>query len=157
MATGRQSTDSKRVITVRMVESATAANGAPTGLPLPIPAATVGYDLSDLGAGYVLPDSVTVRIYETAGSGTMTLSYARMWGYSLASGLWTPLGLGTGTDKGKLNNAAAFDESGNNQLRHSEPLIFLHHIDGIYVELGVFGGTATALTASIDFPRHAGR
>jgi hypothetical protein len=148
MATGIQ-TASPRLKTVRLVESATAANGAPTGAPSSTPAATVGFLLSS--ETLIGPDC-TVRLYSTAGSGVMTLSYARVWGYSTASTAWVPLGVGTDADKGKLNNGAAFGETAADVIAHAEPLYDITHFDGVYVELGVFGGTATAISVDLDFP-----
>lgn len=155
MATGLQSTESKRVVTVRLVEGATAANGAPTGIPLPTPTAGRGFDLSALQSGFVIAGHAGVRIYSTAGSGTMSCSYARMWTYSLSSGLWTPAGVGTAADKGKLNGGAALEETSADAIRHHELMLYPGASDGIYIELGVFGGTATALTVEVDLPRHA--
>ena len=150
MATGLQSvTASTRIKTVRLVEAATAANGVPSGAPSSTPAATVGFAL---GSHTLLGPDCTVRLYSTAGSATMTLSYARVWGYSVASGVWCPLGIGTDADKGKINNAGTFGETGADVIRHSELLTGIHHFDGIYVELGTFGGTATAITVDLDFP-----
>lgn len=149
MATGIQSTSSTRVKTVRLVESATAANGAPSGAPTSTPAATVGFLISTTS----LPQTdCTVRIYETAGSGTMAMTYARAWGYSVSSATWAPLGVGTDAAKGYLNGGSGFGETGNNQLRHAEPLVFSNHLDGIYIELGVISGTNTALSVELDFP-----
>lgn len=148
MATGLQTSASTRVKTVRLVESATAANGVPSGAPSATPAATVGFLL---GSETLLQGSCTVRIYETAGSGTMTLAYARLWGYSPTSGKWSALGTGTDADKGKLNNGGAFGETGTNELRHQEVIGYLHHLHGIYIELGTIGGTATALSVELDF------
>ena len=154
MATGIQSSDSKRVTVVRLVENATAANGVPVGAPTATPAAGVGFDLNELKSGNVLPDWVSVRIYETAGSGVMTLASARLWGFSLVSGKWTPLGIGGDTTKGLLNSGSTFGETGTDQLRHQEPLMLPGHLDGVYIELGTIAGAATALSVEIDFPRH---
>ena len=63
MATGIQTTTSTRVKVVRLVESATVANGAPSGAPSATPAATVGFHL---GTSTLPQGSCTVRIYEPA-------------------------------------------------------------------------------------------
>ena len=157
MATGIQSTDSRLVVTVRLVESATAANAVPSGAPTGTPATGVGFDMSLLGYGYVFPEHCTVRLYSTAGSGTMTLSYARLYGYSRVSGLWSPLGIGTDADKGKLNDGDAFGETESDLIRHQERFDLPGHFDGIYCRLGTFGGTSTAISVEVDFPRYARR
>lgn len=148
MATGIQSTNSSRVKTVRLVEAATAANAAPAGAPSSTPAATVGFLL---GSATLLQGSCSVRIYSTAGSATMAMTYARLWGYSISSGFWSPLGTGADATKGYLNNGAAFGETGSDVIRHQEPIGYVDHLDGIYVELGVISGTSTAISVELDF------
>jgi hypothetical protein len=148
MATGIQ-TATPRVRTVRLVESATAANAAPAGAPSATPAATVGFKLD---TSTLLTTSCTVRIYETAGSGTMAMTYARAWGYSATATKWFPMGIGADATKGYLNGGAAFGETGANELRHAEALGFINHWDGIYIEFGTISGTNTALSCEIDFP-----
>lgn len=149
MATGVQTTNSTRLRTVRLVESATTANGAPSGAPTATPSGTVGFLLA---TGPFVQTSCTVRIYETAGSGTMAMTYARAWGYNVASSKYYPLGTGADATKGYLNGGAAFGETGANELRHAEPLLLPNHLDGIYIELGVISGTNTALSVELDFP-----
>lgn len=155
MATGLQSTNSKRVATVRLVEAATAANGAPTGVPLAVPTAGRGFDLSQLGSAYVFPETAGLRVYSTAGSGTMTCSFIKLWTYSLSSGLWSPVGTGSdGLTIGELNGGDALTETDTDVIRHHELLLYPGMSDGVYIELGTFGGTATALTVELDIPRH---
>lgn len=153
MATGAQSTESRRTVTVRLVEGATAANGAPSGAPMSTPTAGKGYDPIDLNYRSHMPDNCAVRIKSTAGSATMTVSYARAWGYSLSGANWTPLGTGADATKGYLNGGTALGEVSADSIVHEEVLYFPHLIDGIYIELGVFGGTSTAVNVEVDFPR----
>jgi hypothetical protein len=157
MATGIQSSNSRRVVTVRLVESATAANAVPAGLPSGTPATGVGFDMGLLGYGNIFPLDCTVRVYSTAGSNTMSCSYGRLYGYSIVSGLWSPLGAGASTTSGMLNNGLAFAEDETDLIRTQERFDLPGHFDGIYCRLGVFGGTATALSVEIDFPRYARR
>lgn len=147
MATGIQSSDSKLGVTVRLVEGATAANGAPSG-------AAAGFAWADLAIGYVGISELGVQLYSTAGSDVMTLSYARLWGYNATSAKWFPVGPGMDADKGKLNAGLAFGETATDEIRHEEMVSWPTLFDRIYVELGVFGGTATALSVDIVVPRN---
>lgn len=150
MTVGIQPSDSKRGLTVRLVESATTANGAPS-------AATDGFALDDLKLGYVPALEIEIQIASDAGSGVMTCSYARVWGYNATTARWFPVGTGSDADKGKLNNAAVLGETGTDAIRHAELFLFPGLFDRIYIELGVFGGAATALDVDVVFPRNNGR
>lgn len=144
----------QRGVLVRLLENLAAAQGAPPdGVPgdvlRPRPTSTQFFNVAELlpnmrNAQAVFdgwPDSSTIRLYETAGSGTMTLAYARIWLYDAVSQKAFPAGTGSDADKGKLNGAVAFGETGSDKIRHAEPLAFTSHFDGVQVELGTFGGT----------------
>jgi len=64
------------------------------------------------------------------------------------SGRWFPLGTSsTDADKGKLNEGNAMGETAADQISHSEPVLNLHHLDRVYLEITAIGGTATAIDA----------
>ena len=159
MSTGIQYVN-ERGIMVRLLENLAAVNafpadGAPGDVLKAQPSSTQFFDLRLLDP-FVGEDSdwqvdsiTTLYLYETAGSGTMTLAYARVGLYLATARKAFPAGNGLDADKGKLNNAGALGETGANQLRHAEPLAYPDHFDGIQVELGTFGGTAP--TYNVDW------
>jgi hypothetical protein len=151
MATGIIKVD-PRGITVRLLENLAAAQGAPAdGAPADMlkerPSSVQFFDLAALYAAYLAqysvpfewPDVCTIRLYETAGSGTMTVAYARLWLYDTLSQKAFPAGIGADATKGYLNGGSAYGETGANLLRGAEPLMYPGHCDGINVELGTFG------------------
>lgn len=153
MATGIQISDSKRNIVVRLVDGDTATNGVPSGPPSATPAATVGFALSALDMGNLLPSEATLRVRSTAGSGAMAAT-VKLWNYTAESGVWTPAGIGAGASKGTINGGASIDEGPSSDLiRHSEPITCLHHFDGVYAEITAIAGTSTALVIELVIPR----
>lgn len=133
---------------VRLIENLAAANTVADGVAgdvlLPIPTPTKFFDLRVLDLPdqpFRFPDYSTILLYETAGSGTMTLSYARVVCYSKTAGKLFYPGPGLDADKGKLNLAGALGETGSDTLRHMELFAYPGHCDGIQVQLGTFGGT----------------
>jgi hypothetical protein len=158
MATGIQSSDSKLTYTVRLVEGALAANGVPTAVPIATPTAGVGFLMPALAAGYALAPECSIWIYTTAGSATMGIAPSRLWGFhwtSATAGLWFPMGTGTAATAGYLNEGVAYDETGTDQISRVEVVYLPSHCDGIYVQLGVITGTATAVNVDAKFNRHA--
>jgi hypothetical protein len=161
MATGIQSTSSKRGLVVRLLEGLTAANSTlptVTAVASEFPTSTEFFDLSLLGDGYILPEDASIRISESAGSGALSIAYARLWIYDRFSGKSYPAGIGTDASKGKLNNGAALGITATGLLRHTEPLLFVGHADGIQVELGAIGGSSSpAFHVDLWIPRYARR
>lgn len=130
---------SGEVKVVEILASATATNSAPS--------ANAGVAVNALSIYGVPPAKGALVIASTAGSGTMTATF-RLWGkLPVASGIWVPLGPGTGAAKGTLNTGSAVDETGADLLRHSEMVENLGMFERLYVEITAIGGTATAVTA----------
>ena len=131
-------------IAIELLASATAANSPPSG-------SSAGLAVSDIVALFnYAPDDVTLLLFSTAGSATMTVT-ARLWGYHpIGAGYWCPLGTGADADKGKINAGAAIGETGADTIRHSE-VISLVGIAGtrIYLEITNIGGTSTAVEAHL--------
>lgn len=155
---------------VRLLDTLTAAQGAPAdGVPGSVlsarPTSTQFYDLGDLraqwlakyGVPFTWPDAATVSIYETTGSGTMTIAYARLWLYTSSSQKAFPAGTGADATKGYLGGGAAgvLGETGANRVRHMEPLVFPGQCDGINIELGTYGDASQRHTVEIFFPAPA--
>jgi hypothetical protein len=158
MATGIQLSDSKRGTIVRLLENVGAATGKPAdGTPPNVlranPTATQFFAMSELGLGSVPPEGCSLRIYETAGSGALSIAYARLWVYDIVAQKAFPAGIGADADKGKLNNGAAFGITDTAKLRHTEPLLFLDHCDGIQCELGTIAGTTPTFNVDLFIPR----
>lgn len=127
---------------VELLASATATNGVPSG-------ATAGLDLSILqGLFGKMPADVTLLIYSTAGSGTMTGTF-RIWGYNEAGSVWTPMGPGADSTKGVINLTAAIGETGADKIRHSETISLIGHFSRLYLEITAIGGTSTAVTGQL--------
>lgn len=132
-----------------LVSGTTAANGVPSAATdgVPVRKYAAGQDIGQGFTDNVKDGLVTMR--STAGSGTLTLSYVRIWGYLSAISTWFPLGNGTDANKGKLNDAASFTEVGTDLLLHEEPIHDFGHFDRLYAEVGSFGGTSTAVEVAI--------
>ena len=113
---------------------------ASAGNPVSLPAAQIN----------VLPRDVVVTVYSTAGSATMTTT-VKLWGYTIASGVWVPLGTGADATKGTINAGAAIGETAGiaDVIRHSEIVSGLFNFDRVYAELTAIGGTATAITVDV--------
>lgn len=86
----------------------------------------------------------TLRLYNTAGSGTITLSYLRMRGWCASDGLFMPVGTGTDANKGKINvaNSFTFGEVGSDLILHTEPFLYVGDFDWLHAELGAIAGQA---------------
>lgn len=155
----------KRGALVRLLDSLGAAQGAPPDgaagdVLMAMPSSTKFFDLRVLevawrdtfAVDFLWPDASTTWLYETAGSGTMTIAYARVWLYHRSSGKAFPAGIGADTTKGYLNGGTAFGETGADRVRHVEPLLYPGAGDGINVELGTFGGTSPTFSLDMFFP-----
>lgn len=143
MAIGDITTSGARSqFTIELLASATATNSVPSG-------ASAGLAMETLytQAGGI-PSTLTLIVRSTAGSGTMTAT-VRLWGYQASSGVWFPLGTGTGSDKGKINVAAALDETSADLIRHAEPIYTPEHFTRLYLEITAIGGTSTAITGEL--------
>jgi len=142
---------------VQVLNGAVAANGAPS-------AATAGFPLfkSSRDMQFVDPtrdgfydnvDEATL-VLKLSGTGTLTISYLRQWGYfqvtdaGVDASFWAPLGTGTDADKGKLNGVTvALGETGTDIVVHAEKVRGLRDCDRYYLEVGVVGGTPTSIDA----------
>lgn len=163
MASGIQGDSGKRFIVVRLLDAIGTANGIPpdgtaANVLADAPTVTQFFRLDKLGAGYVLPEGCSVRICETGtGTGALTILYARVWLFDAVEAKAFPAGVGADATKGWLNNGAAFGVTSANKLRHSEPLMYVGHADGIQIELGTLGGTTPQFNVDLIIPRFAPR
>ena len=119
---------------IQLLTAAIATNSAPS-------AATDGVTLGDVAH----QDDVGLLVASTAGSGTMTCTI-RMWGYSAVTSAWHPLGTGTDSLKGTINEQTALGETGTNVIRHAEILGGLFAFERMYAEIVAIGGTSTAIS-----------
>ena len=87
-------------------------------------------------------DTWVLSLWNDAGTGTISLSYARLWVWHPAAARWFPLGNGADTTKGYVNDGTALGESAANQVLHTEVLRGLGAFTRVAVELGTVGGTA---------------
>lgn len=146
MATGLQPSTDAFTFAIRLVESATANNNAPSG-------ASAGVDVAAVAATIgARPAKASVAVYSTGGSATMTATI-RLWGYLAGPAVWLPLGPGADTTKGYLNGGAAIGETGTNEIRHVEELSNAFHFDRLYAEILAIGGTNTAISVDIIAPK----
>lgn len=139
MATGYQGSPLGNPI-FRILEGATATNGVPSG-------SSAGHAMPT-GALAIVPGStVSIGVYSTAGSATMTATI-RLWVYM--TGQWLPLGIGGDTTKGILNAGAAIGESSTEKIAHVE-LITMGRFERMYAEVTAIGGTSTAVNVDVMF------
>lgn len=142
MATGLQGQSNPRVLTLRLLEAATATNSVPSG-------GSAGIALTGLPLGDKAPiDGASLLVYSTAGSGTMTVTI-RLWGYHADGSVWVPLGPGGDTTKGTINEGAAIGETSTDVIRHAEPIDLPGHFSRLYAEITAIGGTSTAITVDL--------
>lgn len=122
--------------TTLILQGAAATNGAPSGL-----------------VGFVRPtyvDQAVLLLKSTAGSGTMTVT-CKLWGYSIQTATWYPLGTGaTAANKGLINEGNAIGETGTDVIAHAEPVSSLFAFERLYLEITSIGGTGTAIAAYLD-------
>jgi len=129
---------------ITLLTSATATNSAPSG-------SSAGVSTNGLKTGGNIPDTCSVFVKSTAGSGTMTVTI-KLFGYVLdapISGSWFVLGTGAVATRGILNEGAAIDEVVPNGLRHVEPLSYCGTFDRLYAEITAIGGSATAVSVFV--------
>lgn len=101
-----------------------------------------------------IPDEADIVIYSTAGSGTMTLGISQLFVCSAVSLQGGPLGTGASdTTKGAINAGTALGETSADRIFHRQRISGLSGVDGVQLQLGAIGGTATALTVELHFPR----
>ena len=127
---------------ITLLTAATATNSAPSG-------GSAGVETNGLKVGGNVPDTCTVLVYSSAGSGTMTATI-RMWGYS--NSIWLPLGTGASgaaDTKGVLNENVAIAETSADFIAHAEPLSYCGHFDRLYAEVTAIGGTSTAINVVV--------
>lgn len=156
MTTGIQSGSSKHTVVCRLVDGASAANGKPSEAAV-FSAVGVEAPLLDRKG----PTYASIRIYNPAGTGVVTVDYARLWVGQAdptdpgdAAGKWFPAGVGTDANKGKINNGAALGETSADKLRHSEVVVLPSHCDRLYAELGAITGSTVAINVDLVFARH---
>jgi hypothetical protein len=134
---------------VTLLQGVTAANSVPT-------AATDGVPLwrgtgAGQGAGEGLRrpvDAASIVIYNTAGTGALSIAFAKLWVYE--DGIWYPLGTGAAADKGKLNyhdvaGTATYTIAShtNDYLRHIERVAGFSEATRMHLQLSTFTGTFT--------------
>ena len=127
-----------------LLTAATATNSAPS-------AATDGVSLRSADPGssesWMAADSAMLLVYSTAGAGqSVTI---KLWGYDGPSGGWFPLGAGTDSGKGVINDGSAMGETSADTVRHSEYVVGLSAFSRLYAEVTAIGGTATAVSCDI--------
>ena len=132
----------KETKAIELLASATATNSPPSGAS----AGLATKALLRLFGG--MPSVCTLLLYSTAGSGTMTVT-CRLWGYSEAGTVWTPMGFGADSTKGVINAVSAIGETVTDGIRHSETVSLPGHFSRLYLEITAIGGTATAVTAQL--------
>lgn len=141
-------------LTLRTSATATTTppSAATDGKPLfrgdPNQVAGEGFDSLNLQDVMVLVDS-------TAGSAVMTVT-VRLWGYYAPTGKWYPLGptppAGADTLRGLLNNGVAIGElaAPADLIRFAQPFGYLTNFSRIDAEIQAIGGTATAITVTLE-------
>ena len=160
MTTGLKGTSDSRYATILLLENSgtIAPVEAAPGTALSAAPATGAkfYDVSGLLTTFGLrriPAGSVIRIYNTAGTGAVSISYVRLWEYHTASQKMYPLGIGADADKGKLNNGAALGVTGTDVLRHRETVPIAISGDGIQAEIGTTAGTGTeTFNVYLDVP-----
>lgn len=131
---------------IRLLEAA-ASSAAPTVADT---ANQQGAPTSNRGARIQLPgradpiERALLHFYNTAGSGVVSCSYLKMWGWTSNAGLWTPPGTGTDANKGKINVAGSytFGEVAADRILHIEPFLYAGYFDYLTAELGTVTGSA---------------
>jgi len=95
-----------------------------------------------------VPDTMTLVLYSTAGTGVMTAT-ARLWFYDPVAADWFPAGTGVDGTKGTINALTAMGETGADKIRHIEPIFFPFHCTRIYLEIVAIAGTGTEVKAHL--------
>jgi hypothetical protein len=125
------------LLSVQLLNAATAANGAPSG-------ASAGLELNSIK--YANDGAIVLK--STAGSGDMIVT-CRLWVYSTVSATWHPAGSPGSSDAtiGTINAESAMGETGTDAISHAEGVTGLRHFDRIYLEITAIEGTSTAISA----------
>ena len=124
---------------VTVLSAITSTNSAPSG--------SAGVETNELVVGSNVPDTCSLLVYSTAGSGTMTVTI-KMWGQ--CNSIWFPLGTHeTAATKGIINEGNALAETSANAIAHAEPISYLGTFDRVYAEVTAIGGTSTAINVVI--------
>jgi hypothetical protein len=138
-------------VSLSLLVAATATNSPPSG-------SSAGVALSNLdqhiGKGRPI-SAASIRIWSSAGSGTMTVT-CKLWGYDSIASKWFPCGVGGATTKGTLNEGNAIDETTADAIFHSEPVYQVSDFERLYVEITAIGGSSTAINAALIVPRGVG-
>lgn len=119
---------------IQLLTARTTTNGVPS-------LATAGVVLGDMWR----TSPAALLVASTAGSGTMTVTL-RLWGYSVVSAAWHPLGTGADSTKGTINAGAACGETNTDSIAHIEIVDGLYGFERLYAEVTAIGGTATAIS-----------
>ena len=127
-----------------VLEVATGTNAPPSGASAGVP--TNGSDWAEFFGGQWEARSVSLLVYSSAGSATMTCQI-RMWGYDSVSARWYPLAYVAG--------GATIAELSDDSIRHAEKFDDLFDWDRIYAEVTAIGGTSTAINVALRLPIHA--
>lgn len=150
---------------VQVLNGLVAANGAPVGAAAGVPlwrdSRQMQFFNPQLDGFYDNVDEATLLVKLT-GTGILTVSYLRAWGFvQLSKGAagvlapqgtdasdWFPCGTGADADKGKLNGTTvALGEVKADVVLHMEKLRGLRDLSRFYLEVGVVGGTPASLDA----------
>lgn len=131
---------------ITLLTAQTSTNNAPSG-------AAAGTAVQGLGTGSRIPETATIIVKSTAGSGELNCKL-KIWGYIADSSvaIWAPLGVSsTATNRGLLNEGNLIEENAvsDNVLYHAEPISYLSCFDRIYCELVSINGTSTAISVMV--------
>lgn len=148
-----ENTEKSRKVVVRLAEGVGAAGQArPTGA-----SDATSVAMSKITAVFNPDeDQAAIAVYNTAGSGAVSVPYVRLWGrFDYLVGVvaadeeWFPTGTGTDADKGKINKAAAMGETSTDLVRHAEMLNGALLFDRVGVEVGAVAGTGPAVNVDL--------
>lgn len=150
---------------VQVLNGLVAANGAPVGITAGVPlfrdSRAMQFTNPQLDGFYDNVDEATL-VLKLTGTGILTVSYLRGWGFiQLSKGAagvsapqgtdasdWFPMGTGADADKGKLNGTTvALGEVKVDTVLHMEKIRGLRDLSRFYLEVGVVGGAPTSLDA----------
>lgn len=153
MATGLQGQADPRTIIIRILESATAANGVPATYAGA--GVDVGAILDSVYGAKAWPTSCAVAVTTSAGSATMSAT-VKLWAGVLGigpanAGLYCAAGTGTATTAGVLNGGAAYDEHAADNINRLDVIDLPGVARKWYAEITAITGTATAVTVDLIF------
>jgi hypothetical protein len=131
---------SQKMLTLLNAQDGT--NSAPS-------AAGAGVATNGLSVGGNIPDTCTIMVKSTAGSGDMSVTL-KLWAYSGDTAVWAPLGThSTAATKGILNEGNAIGETSANFIAHAEPVSYLGHFDRVYCEVTARGGSGVIVSVYV--------